>query len=118
MNILILELAEEDLILRTLRKRFPTVGFKKYDVSMEIEDEGRRLIVIDTVKGITNVTLLEDLHFISPGKALDGSGAIMTLRILKSIGSIDSTKIIAVPVGYPVEDTIREICPIIERLLK
>ncbi|MFH0737198.1 MAG: hypothetical protein V1827_00460 [Candidatus Micrarchaeota archaeon] len=118
MNIIILKLAQEDTILKALRKRFPTVGFKKYDVSMEIEDEGRKLVVIDTVKGVGNVTLLTDLHFVSPGRAIEGSGAIMTLRILKSIGSIDSTKVIAVPEGYTAEATVKEMAPIIAGLLK
>jgi hypothetical protein len=116
MNVLIFELREEDTVLSRLRKSFPGVGFKKYDLNMELESEGPKLIVIDTVQGIDHVTLLEDLHFISPGRALKGSGSMITLRILKSIGSIDSALVIAVPAEYPTKDAIEEIIPIIREL--
>ena len=116
MDVLVFNLRDENLVLSRLRKAFPGIGFKKYDIQMELEDEGRRLIVIDTVKGIDRVMMLEDLHLLSPGRALEGSGAMITLRIMKSIGSIDSAKVIAVPENYPTADAIEEIIPIIREL--
>ena len=117
MNILVFGLADENAILTRLRKRFPSLGFKKYDVSMELEEEGQRLIAIDTVKGIDHVTLLDDMAIVSPANAMEGSGAIMTLRILLKLGSLKSAKVIAVPEDYPGSSTVEEISVLIERML-
>ncbi|MEW6035105.1 MAG: hypothetical protein AB1529_00690 [Candidatus Micrarchaeota archaeon] len=116
MDILVFGLADEDSMLARLRKRFPDVGFRKFDISQELDEESRRLVVIDTMKGIDRVTLLDDPGRLSPGKALEGSGSMMTLRILLRIGSLDSVKVIAVPEGYPQDDAFSEICAIIESL--
>jgi hypothetical protein len=116
MEILVFGLEEENRILARLRKRFPSVGFKKYDISEELENENRRPLAIDTVKGISRVTLIEDIASFSPGRALEGSGALMTLRILISIGSLDSARVIGVPAGYPAEKAFEEISAIIETL--
>ncbi len=117
MEILVFGLENENALLARLRKRFASVGFRKYDVSEELENEERKLIVIDTVRGISKVTLVEDLEGISPAKALEGSGTLMTLRILLRIGSIDSVKVIAVPEGYPADAAFDEMSAIIELLI-
>jgi hypothetical protein len=116
MEILVFGLANEDSILQRLRKRFPSVGFKKCDLTQELENEGRRLIVIDTLKGLDHVSLLDDIGNVSPARALDGSGTIMTLRILMRIGSIESVKVIGVPEVYPEDRAYEEILAIIENL--
>ncbi len=109
MEVLVFGLENEDYILSSLRKSFPSVGFKKYDLSKDIEEEGRRLVVVDTIRGIDRVLLVDDLHSLNPAKAIDGSGAIMTLRILLSIGSLEAVRLIAVPEGYGAEDALAEI---------
>lgn len=116
MEILVFGLANEDSLLQRLRKRFPSVGFKKCDLTQELENEGRNLIVIDTLKGIERVCLLDDIGSVSPARALDGSGTVMTLRILMRIGSIDSAKIIGVPEKYPEGQAYEEMGAIIEGL--
>ena len=117
MNILVFGLEKEDAVLARLRKRFPTLGFKKYEVSMELEEEGKRIVAIDTVKGIDHVMLLDDMAIVSPAKAMSGSGAIMTLRILLKIGSLESAKVIAVPEGYPDDAMVEEISNLLAQLL-
>ena len=107
-----------DSLLSSLRKHFPSIIFRKCDLSMELENEGRRLIVMDSVKGVDKVTLVDDLHSISPGKAIEGSGTIMTLRILLRIGSLESAKVIAVPADYPEAIAFSEISAIIGELAK
>jgi hypothetical protein len=118
MEILIFGLQSEDGILSQLRKWYPEIGFRKYDVSDELGEEGRRIIAIDTIKGLSEVTLMDDINTVSPGRALDGSGALMTLRILLRIGSIDSARVIGVPPGYPVDRSVAEIAAIIGELSK
>jgi hypothetical protein len=116
MEILVFGLSNEDAMLRRLRKRFPSVGFKKCDAKHEIEDEGHGVVALDTMRGIERVTLLEDIGTLSPHKALGGSGTAMTLRILLRIGSIKSAKLIGVPEGYPDEAAFEEISAIIRSL--
>lgn len=116
MNILVFGLDKENTILTKLRKRFPSLGFKKYEISMELEEEGQRLIAIDTVKGIDHVTLLDDMSIVSPVKAMEGSGAIMTLRILLKLGSLKSAKVIAVPENYPESATVEEVSVLLEQM--
>ncbi|MEW6723198.1 MAG: hypothetical protein AB1324_08080 [Candidatus Micrarchaeota archaeon] len=109
MMVLVFGLEGEDAILQRLRKMFPDVGFKKHASSDDLEEEGRDLVVLDTVEGAESVVLIEDLNSISPGKALKGSETLMTLRIMKSIGSFDSVKVIAVPPGFGVEEAVEGI---------
>ncbi|MFH0885357.1 MAG: hypothetical protein V1861_06630, partial [Candidatus Micrarchaeota archaeon] len=90
----------------------------KYDVSDELGEDSRKIIAIDTIKGLSQVTLLEDISSVSPGRALEGSGALITLRILLRIGSIDSAKVIGVPPDYPVDKSIIEMAAIIGELSK
>ena len=118
MEILVFGLANEDAILRKLRKRFPSTGFKKCDISHELEDEGNGIVALDTIKGIEQVTLIDDLGMLSPHKALGGSGTVMTLRILLRIGSIKSAKVIGVPEDYPVDAAFEEISAIIRALMQ
>ncbi len=116
MEILVFGLANEDRLLPRLRKRFPSIGFRKCDLAQELESEERTLIVIDTLKGLERVTLLDDIGTVAPKKALEGSGVIMTLRILMRLGSIDSARVIGVPEGYPEEEAFEEMCAIISGL--
>jgi len=118
MNILVFGLEREDAILAKLRKRFPELGFKKYEISMELDEEGKRIVAIDTVEGIDHVMLLDDMAIVSPAKAMSGSGAIMTLRILLKIGSLESAKVIAVPVNYPEPAAVEEISNLISQILR
>lgn len=118
MEILVFGLSNEDAILSQLRKWFPEIGFRKYDVSDELGEEERKIIAIDTVKGLEQVTLLDDISSVSPGRALEGSGSLMTLRILLRIGSIDSARVIGVPPDYPEDKSVSEIAVIIGELSK
>lgn len=118
MQILVFGLEGEDAILPELRKRFPSVGFKKSDLSHDLEEEGRALVVIDTVPGLERVELIDDVRTVSPGRAMEGSGALMTLRILVSLGTIDSARMIAVPKGCPPAAAVEGMDSAIRELMK
>ena len=49
MKIIVFSLDNEDDLLHRLRKRFPAIGFQKYEKSMELEEEGPDLLVLDSV---------------------------------------------------------------------
>jgi hypothetical protein len=115
MRVLVFGLDNEDAVLSGLRKAFPTIGFRKCRANEDIEDEGKRLIVIDTVTSVKSVLLLDCLE--SGYLAGEASKAISVLRILKSLGSIDSVRVIAVPESYPSLSSIREISGILRSLV-
>lgn len=79
----------------------------------DIEDEGRHLIVIDTIPSVKKIMLLESLD---SGYLHDASHAVSMLRILKNLSYIDSVKVIAVPEGYDAQRIARGISSIINEL--
>lgn len=115
MKILVFGLENEDLILRELRQAFPGIGFKKCRISDDLEEEGRDLVALDSVAGIMRVSLIDELGSVSP-KVMEGSETLLTLRILKSIGSLDSARVIAVPKGADAGGAAEEIKRIIGSL--
>ncbi|MFN7990692.1 MAG: hypothetical protein U0R44_00890 [Candidatus Micrarchaeia archaeon] len=116
MKILVFGLENENRLLPRLRKRFPHIGFVKHEPSSELGEDGPEIIAIDTVKGIAEVSLIDDLDSLSPGRSLEGSGMLLTLRILLKIGSIKSVRIIAVPPSIGEGEAFEAICAVIETL--
>jgi hypothetical protein len=116
MKIIVFGLEREDQLLPMLRRRFPSIGFQKYDRSIDLEEEGPELVVIDTVAGLEGATLIEDLDSISPSRALSGSEMVMTLRIMVKIGSIKRVRVLAVPPGLPEREAFDGLSALIERL--
>ncbi|HSB46439.1 MAG TPA: hypothetical protein VLD37_00375 [Candidatus Bilamarchaeum sp.] len=116
MKVLVFGLENEDEILARLRKEFPSVGFKKCRIRDNLEEEGRDVIALDSVAGIDKVILMDELGSVSP-KVLEGSETLVTLRILLSIGSLDSAKVIAVPISEPPESAFRQIRSILPDLM-
>jgi hypothetical protein len=117
MHILVFRLENEDVILASLRKAHPDIGFRKCRAS-DIEEEGRNLVLIDTVPGLKNVMLIDNLHSRWLDEAAETSKMISTLRVLKALGSIDSAMVIGVPVDYEAQRAARGISSAIKSLDK
>jgi len=106
-------------LMPKLKERFPSVEFKEFDPTENLENEGRDLVIMDSAIGIAEVTLLED----AAGLELSGRYSMhdldlpITLKLLKKLNAIDSVKIIAVPHNHPLERALKEIVPIISSLL-
>lgn len=116
MKIIVFGLENQDSLLPRLRKRFPSVGFLKYGPSVELEEEGPDLLVLDSVKGAEEVGLIDDLDSLSPGRALAASEMMMTLRIMVKIGSLKSVRMIAVPPGIGVDEAFEGISRAIQSI--
>ncbi len=116
MKIIVFGLENEDTLLPRLRKAFPSIGFLRYGKSVELEEEGPDLLVLDSVNGVEEVGLIDDLDSLSPGRALAASEMMMTLRIMVKIGSIKSVRMIAVPTGMGQEEAFEGICRAIRSL--
>lgn len=117
MMVLVFGLENEDAVLRSLRQAFPSIGFKKCRISDDLEGEGRDLVALDSVRGVQEVTLIDELSSLSP-RVVEGSETLLTLRILKSIGSLDSVRVIAVPQGAGPQEAIGGIKRILSDLLQ
>lgn len=109
MKVLVFALANEDVLLQRLRKRFPRVGFKKSRKTDDLEGEGRDIVAFDTFRGISRVMLVDSLRAMKYGSHIDGHGLTVTLRVLLEIGAIDSARIVAVPEGYDQHKAFAEI---------
>ena len=88
-------------LLPQLRKQFPEIHFIMVDPNENFPPEGEQdLIILDTVKGISEVTLLDysDLALIekSPISPHDYD-LLLHLLLLKKMGRIDNVKIIGFP---------------------
>ncbi len=116
MRIVVFSLENSEHILRSLRETFPEIGFLEYDRSLDLEEEGPDLLALGTVKIADSVSLIADLEGISPGKALEGSEMLMTLRIMLKIGSLKSVKVLAVPEGCPEGEAVSALAALIRGL--
>lgn len=89
-------------MLPELRQKFPEIEFVVQDPNEEwnLSSEGaKELIVLDTVVGISEVTVFDDLKQFAatPRVSMHDFDALANLRLLKKLGKIKEVKIIAVP---------------------
>lgn len=89
-------------LLPELRKEFVDVSFEVLDPNEEW-DVPKHMNIIDTVVGIDEVTVFEDLNtFIqTPKMTCHDFDAYSNLQFLKKLGKIESVYIIGIPSGIP-----------------
>ena len=86
------------VILPKLEEKFPDVRFEIKDPNEEwLETES--VVVIDTVVGIKDVTVFDDLEKFAkvPRVGMHDFDALTNLRYMKKLGKIKYVKIIGVP---------------------
>ena len=85
-------------ILPELRQRFPKIDFEVKDPNEEW-DIPDNLTIIDTVEGIKDVTVFEDLENFekAPRLTMHDFDAYANLLLLKKLGKLKKIKIIGVP---------------------
>ncbi len=105
-------------LLPLLRKTFPLIEFKEFDAVEDLEDEGEELVILDSVHGIKEVKLFDDIsQFIdSPRYSLHDFDLLSYLKLLKKIGAITKVTIIGVPEKGNKKKITDEICESIRRL--
>lgn len=97
------DLAMDSLPLRlipALQKEFPDVSFVTLDPN-EDWDVPAHMIIIDTVVGITEVTIFHDLSIFTkaPRVSCHDFDAYANLLLLKKLGKIEGVTIVGVPAG-------------------
>ncbi len=82
----------------SLREEFPNLDFKEFDTVEDLILE-RELHILDTVKGIKKVELIEDLDRILIDKAfsLHDFDLSYNLKLFKKMNMIDKVRIFGIP---------------------
>ena len=85
-------------LIDKLRKEFPSIEFKEFDTTEDFILEPE-LNIIDTVKGIKKVELIEDIDRIVTDKiySLHDFDLAYNLKLLKKMKMIDNVKIFGIP---------------------
>jgi len=102
-------------LIGRLRERFPTIDFKEFDPNENLENEGRKLNIIDTVEGIDKVTLITDIDSIQIQRVYSMHDFDLghALKILKKLNYIDSVKIFGVPMRISESEVLAQLTSLI-----
>lgn len=84
-----------------LEKLFPEIDFVITDPSENLEPINKELVIIDTVEGIKNIVLIDDIEKIQTQKlySLHDFDLAFNLKLLQKIGKLKSVKIFGVPMN-------------------
>ena len=97
-------------LIDKLRKEFPSLEFKEFDTveDLELEEE---LNIIDTVKGIKKVEVIEDIDKIITDKiySLHDFDLGYNLKLLKKLKMIDRIRIFGVPANMDEKEALKEL---------
>lgn len=101
-------------LIDKLRKEFPSLEFKEFD-TVEDLDFDKELNIIDTVKGIKKVELIEDVDKIITDKiySMHDFDLGYNLKLLKKMKMIDKVRIFGVPIKIDKKKAFSELRKII-----
>ena len=106
-------------LIGKLREKFPEIEFREFDPNENLENEGRKLNIIDTVEGIERVTLITDIDAIRTQHVYTMHDFDLghALKILKKLDYIDSVRIFGVPMKISESDAIEQLTSLIRSSL-
>jgi Ni,Fe-hydrogenase maturation factor len=104
-------------LIGKLRKEFPSLEFKEFDTVEDLTE--RELSIIDTVKGIKKVELIEDIDKIVTDKiySMHDFDLGYNLKLLKKMKMIDKVRIFGIPMEISEKKIFLELCKIIAKVL-
>lgn len=104
-------------LIDKLRKEFPYVEFKEFDTVEDFELE-KELNIIDTVKGIKKVELIEDIDKIITNKiySMHDFDLGYNLKLLKRMKMIEKVRIFGIPSGMKEKEALKELCDAIKSI--
>jgi len=101
-------------LIDKLKKDFPSIEFREFDT---VEDlEGRELNIIDTVKGIKKVELIEDIDKIITDKiySMHDFDLGYNLKLWKKMKMIDKVRIFGIPIDMKEKKAFEQLKDIIK----
>ena len=89
------------LLAPQLRKEFPLIDFVEANSPDDI-DEQEKILILDTAKGITKATVLNDIDALCSNRtcSLHDFDLGMTLKLLQKMGKLKKVRIFCIPMGY------------------
>jgi predicted metal-dependent hydrolase/Ni,Fe-hydrogenase maturation factor len=86
-------------LLPALKKEFAHVNFREFDTVEDLEGQGRELIILDVVKGIKHVEVIDAVERFenSPAYTLHDFDLALSLKLLTKIGKIEQVTVIGIP---------------------
>ena len=104
-------------ILPKLKKRFPALYFAIKDPHEEL-DLGEEFLIIDTVEGISDVTIFPGLEKFaaSPSLTLHDFDVYASLRFAQKINKLPPIKIVGIPPGLPEDQALRKTSEALRRI--
>ena len=96
------------------------IEFVRFDTSEDLEKEGRNLVIMDAVVGLSTPRLVELFELELPENPLSvhGFDLIWNLMLLKKIGRLDKATIIGVPARKPVKESLPKTRRLLEKITK
>jgi len=101
-------------ILPKLREKFPEINFEVKDPNEEW-DIPEEMIILDTVIGIKEITIFDDLEKFSktPRVSMHDFDALSNIRYLYKLGKIKKIKIIAIPPSLEESEAVKKIAKVL-----
>ena len=107
------------LLIPQLRKEFPLIYFVEANSPDDIEEQ-EEILILDTAKGITNATVLNDIDALCSNRtcSLHDFDLGMTLKLMQKMGKLRKIKIFCIPIGYNKAKAFAELKGLIEAEMK
>lgn len=104
-------------LIGKLKKEFPLLEFKEFDTVEDMELE-KELNIIDTVKGIKKVELIEDVDKIITDKiySMHDFDLGYNLKLLKKMKMIDKVRIFGIPMNMKEKEAFEQLCAAISKI--
>jgi Ni,Fe-hydrogenase maturation factor len=104
-------------LIGKLRKKFPSLEFKEFDTVEDLDLE-KELNIIDTVKGIKKVELIEDIDKIITKKiySMHDFDLGYNLKLLKKMKMMDKVRIFGIPSDMKEKEAMKELCDAIKSI--
>ena len=98
-----------------LKKEFPSIKFSEFDTVEDLELE-KELNIIDTVKGIKKVELIEDIDKIITDKiySMHDFDLGYNLKLLKKMKMIGKVRIFGIPSNISEKEAFKQLCKLIK----
>ena len=95
-----------------LEQAFPQINFVELDPNENLKPVNKELVIIDTIEGIDEVVLMDDIDKIqtAPLYSMHDFDLGFNLKLLRKIGALERIKIIGVPMEGNEQKTFEQLC--------
>ena len=103
-----------------LQKEFPEINFVVLDPNENLKPENKELIIIDTVKNIEEVKVLNDLSKLETAKIFSAHDLDLSfnLKILQKIGKLNKVIIFGIPPEIKKQEAKKQLTRLIKKYVQ